>query len=105
MARIPARTAAARVQVSRAKPVARPPAILRAQEELRTTRDQLDQARQALLEAAQGGKSSSLRDIVQTVEDSTELDPGMIQHALWILVHERALMLDDDLDVTRAVAD
>jgi len=81
------------------------PAILRAQEELRSTRKQLDEARRALLEAASKGDRTSLRDVVQTVQEGTNLDPGMIQHALWILVHERALMLDDDLDVTRAVID
>jgi len=73
----------------------------RASEHAETTR----RARRALLEAASKGDRTSLRDVVQTVQEGTNLDPGMIQHALWILVHERALMLDDDLDVTRAVID
>jgi hypothetical protein len=97
--------AATRAQVSRAKAVTPTPAILRAQEELRSTREQLDLARHALLQAAKQRERASLRDVVQAAQDATDLDPGMIQHALWILVHERALVLDDDLDVTPAAID
>lgn len=105
MARSAAHMTAGRVQAARAKSATPTPAILRAQEELRSTREQLDQARHALLQAAKRGDRTSLHDLVQAAQDASDLDPGMIQHALWILVHERGLVLDDDLDVTPAAID
>ena len=85
----------------RTNTVALTPAIQRAQDELRTTREQLDEARQALLEAVRTGHDVSLRDAVQAVQERTGLDPGMIQHALWALIHERTLELDDELNIVR----
>lgn len=70
-------------------------AIEEAQQELKDAQRRFSQAREAVLEKLADRQAHPSIDVIEEVEKALELDRAVVQHAVWALVHQGDVQLNE----------
>lgn len=70
-------------------------AIEEAQQDLEQAQQAFSQARDAVLEQLADGQAHPSIDVVEEVESAQALDRAVVQHAIWALVHQGDVQLNE----------